>query len=625
MARGRYHLKAKTSIAYKFTAYFVVFGIIIGYMTFLFLNIYNAKHFFDQFRGAALKDIHIEDVDFSRITREHFEELAERFMNAVDNETFPVRAVSIYLEKPGEWTFYTYHDGTTETGFIDPAETPEIRKALSEGIVFTGNVFLGKSDITTIYISIPSPENYGIVISASIFREGLDLFVRNRTSELVIFGLILLVMSLLLGKLFASRITRPISRLAGNAVRIAEGERNINLRLRRKDEIGVLSNVLGRMSDDLNERLKAMEIMNRIDKAVLSSISRNDLLDRVIGFVRDYIEKSTVVMAVREEGGSGFEIASSAGNRKAAIMFDKTVIPDSMFSDQASDMLTEAEIYSVDRIFSSDPGKRLNLPGSVRTFFNVPIHLREQYLGSLLIFMSDNRPFTDEQKRTLTKLGDQVGVALQSVKAVEDMNSLQIGSIRALSRSIDAKSRWTAGHSERVAALSEQLGSVLGLEEIELRRLVISALLHDIGKIGISESILDKPAKLTDEEYGIIRQHPEVGYEISKNIPNYEDICDGIRYHHERWNGTGYPSGLRGEEIPLFGRIIAIADVFDALTADRPYREGMSLSQSLEIITKGKNSDFEPEITDIFIDLINSPIKICKTLQAGLNYNYGYQ
>ena len=310
-------------------------------------------------------------------------------------------------------------------------------------------------------------------------------------------------------------------------------------------------------------------------------------------------------MALRDEKGGGFELIS-AMKRETAILVDNPYIPDELLSHNTLSDFRTPSVFSHDHNLTEVLVRQLHLPKNVKRFYNVPLYLRESYLGSLLVIKDDQQPFTGEQQQTLRKLGDQVGVALQSVMAVEEINSLQIGSIRALSRSIDAKSKWTAGHSERVAELSEMLGTAIGMEEMQLRRLLISALLHDIGKIGIAESILDKPGRLSDEEFAIIKQHPELGFDISRNIPNYEDICDGIRYHHERWNGTGYPTGIGGMEIPEFGRIIAIADVFDALSADRPYREAMRLDDCIKFIDDRKGADFDAELADAFIETIKS-------------------
>ena len=198
-------------------------------------------------------------------------------------------------------------------------------------------------------------------------------------------------------------------------------------------------------------------------------------------------------------------------------------------------------------------------------------------------------------------LADQVGVAFQSVKSFEEKESLLFGIMVALTKSIDAKSKWTAGHSERVAIYAEEIGLKLGFSENEIRKLTISAVLHDIGKIAVPEAILDKPSGLTDDEFATIKLHPVIGAKIVSDIPSYADIQPGILYHHEHWDGSGYPEGLSGNSIPLNSRIITLADVFDAVTEDRPYRKGMIYDTAISFIASQRGFLFDPEIADLFL------------------------
>lgn len=169
-------------------------------------------------------------------------------------------------------------------------------------------------------------------------------------------------------------------------------------------------------------------------------------------------------------------------------------------------------------------------------------------------------------------------------KAAKENRELFVGTVKALAAAIDGKDRYTRGHSERVSRVSVAIGQRLGMGEEELETLRISALLHDVGKIGIDDAILKKPAALTDEEYEIMKTHPQEGYKIMKNIPAMKDFLPGMYMHHEMVNGQGYPQGLKDEEIPMQAKIVSVADTFDAMTIDRPYSKGMELAQALELI-----------------------------------------
>lgn len=178
---------------------------------------------------------------------------------------------------------------------------------------------------------------------------------------------------------------------------------------------------------------------------------------------------------------------------------------------------------------------------------------------------------------TIEKLAAQISIALEHARLVSDLEDLFIGTVRALSKAIDAKSPWTMGHSERVTRTAMKVGKVMGLDDKGLSRLELAGLLHDIGKLGTYEEILNKPERLTDEELKIMRQHPVQGAEILEPIKQLKDIVPSVRYHQEFYDGTGYPEGLKGEDIPLMARILGVTDTVDAMGADRPYRKGKPL------------------------------------------------
>ena len=177
--------------------------------------------------------------------------------------------------------------------------------------------------------------------------------------------------------------------------------------------------------------------------------------------------------------------------------------------------------------------------------------------------------------------------------------------IMAIARTVDAKDENTSQHSQRVSEYSVMLARELGFTEEECENLRNAALLHDIGKIGIPDSILNKPAKLTDEEYAIMKTHVTRGAEILKDFTMIDHVVEGAKYHHERYDGKGYPSGLAGEEIPIYGRIIGVADAFDAMTQNRVYRKKLDISWVLEEIERCKGSQFDPDIADIMVRLVH--------------------
>ncbi|WP_066047919.1 HD domain-containing phosphohydrolase [Robertmurraya korlensis] len=179
----------------------------------------------------------------------------------------------------------------------------------------------------------------------------------------------------------------------------------------------------------------------------------------------------------------------------------------------------------------------------------------------------------------------------------------------SLSATLDARDPYTSGHSSRVAKFSLEIGHVLGLEKDDLELLYQTALLHDIGKIGVPDYVLLKEGKLTEEEFAHIKAHPVIGEHILKQVQPASKVArmlPGIRHHHERMDGKGYPDGLKDQEIPLYGRIIAVADSFDAMTSDRPYRKGMVEEKALNILLAGKDTQWDSAIVDLFISIRKS-------------------
>ncbi|HRQ23195.1 MAG TPA: HD domain-containing protein, partial [Anaerolineales bacterium] len=193
------------------------------------------------------------------------------------------------------------------------------------------------------------------------------------------------------------------------------------------------------------------------------------------------------------------------------------------------------------------------------------------------------------------------------IKTAYDMlESTYDQTLASLISALDARDRETEGHSLRVSQLAVKLGETLGFSQEQLKVLERGSLLHDIGKIGVSDNILHKPGPLNEGEWKIMRQHPDIGAKIVEGIPFLEDTIPLIRHHQERWDGSGYPDRLAGQEIPLLARLFAVVDAFDALTSNRPYRKKTSEQEALEYIRENAEILFDPKITAAFEQLIQA-------------------
>jgi putative nucleotidyltransferase with HDIG domain len=191
-------------------------------------------------------------------------------------------------------------------------------------------------------------------------------------------------------------------------------------------------------------------------------------------------------------------------------------------------------------------------------------------------------------------------------QALRQNQELFLETIRTLAAAIDAKDPYTRGHSERVSSYSMAIARHLGLSQEEVFRVRIAAILHDVGKLGVRDGILNKPGGLTEEEFAVMRKHPAIGAQIMEPIRMLKDIIPGIRNHHETWDGQGYPDRLSGEEIPLVARIIGVADTFDAMTTNRPYQQAKSLEFVLEKMRAMSSTRFDPEVVSALLAAVEA-------------------
>ena len=212
---------------------------------------------------------------------------------------------------------------------------------------------------------------------------------------------------------------------------------------------------------------------------------------------------------------------------------------------------------------------------------------------------------------------------MQEIKRINDeleetnekLEQAYLESVQTLRYTVEAKDTYTRGHSDRVSEFSVLIGKKLGLPEEQLKILRIGGLFHDIGKIGIPDSILQKETKLTDDEYSEIKNHPSIGAHILGAASIFKDIIPIVKHHHERYDGKGYPSGLAGENIPYLARITAVADTFDAMTSKRSYRDALDLQYVKDEFERCKGTQFDPQIAEVFINILNNDFEKIKEIQ----------
>ncbi len=233
----------------------------------------------------------------------------------------------------------------------------------------------------------------------------------------------------------------------------------------------------------------------------------------------------------------------------------------------------------------------------------IPMKSEQTVIGITNFYMPPDVLPSTSDIRLLKGVARQISVAIQNNRLIADLENLSMNIIHALSSAIDAKSSWTKGHSERVSEYAAAMGERLGMDHRLIERIRLAGLLHDIGKIGTYDTILEKTEKLTPEDIKLIKRHPDKGCEILAPLKELVDILPAVRHHHERWDGCGYPAGLKGTDIPLMARIIMIADAFDTMTYDRPYRPSIGIDNAILELKRCAGSQFDPDIVEVFLEI----------------------
>lgn len=302
--------------------------------------------------------------------------------------------------------------------------------------------------------------------------------------------------------------------------------------------------------------------------------------------------------------GEGYDL-EMAENGPEAIEKAKQLLPDVILLDIMMPGMTGFEVCQRIR---SDP-QIAEIPIIVLTALDD----RESLLNALKSGADDfiSKPFDRFELRArllgITRLNRYHKLMEERAKLKEanaQLLSAYEATIEGWSRAMDLRDKETEGHSQRVAELTIRLATTYGLDSEELMHIRRGALLHDLGKIGVPDSVLHKPASLSDEEWAVMRQHPQFAYDMLHSIEYLRPALDIPFCHHEKWDGTGYPRGLKGEQIPLSARMFALADVWDALTSDRPYRLAWKKEEALDFIREQSGKHFDPRIVDLFLKVI---------------------
>lgn len=355
-------------------------------------------------------------------------------------------------------------------------------------------------------------------------------------------------------------------------------------------------------SMELSHKIETIQVMHEIDKNILSTLKPSGVLEIAIRMVSRVIPCDRAAIALLDKERGGFIYAAGFGltslQKDAFVPYKDTNTSEIIKTGRPQYIASLTDLKNLPFL------ERELLKEGFLSHLGVPIFVKNEIAGVLNIGAKRHSAFIPENLSTLEKLSYQIGIALENARLVTDLEELFLGTVKSLSSGIDAKSPWTAGHSERVTKYALSIARGMEWGEKHLRDIELAGLLHDIGKLGTYETILDKSGKLTDEEFKLIRQHPLKGAEILMPIKQLKHIIPAVRHHHEFYNGKGYPDGLKGEDIPFMARIICVADSVDAMGADRPYRKGRPMDEIISELKRCSGTQFDPRVVEVFLEVI---------------------
>ena len=417
-----------------------------------------------------------------------------------------------------------------------------------------------------------------------------------------------LVIAVVLGLVTTGLVAKPLRRLAQAAAAIAGGETRQHIDIATKDEIGEVAQAFNTMSQRITQELEGMSDKIR---GLSVEISNLNAFGETLAQVPDVYGELRRLTGMVGEALNG-EFAALFLCEDQELLLTASAGKVRLSPDRLEDVCTRAMLgsESVNTAVAAPAGAAVSggLTDEVVFVMAAPLYLKDA-IGGVLAVGSTARSFHDDDVTLLTTVGGQIAVALQSADAYTKLDKMYLESVTALAAAMEAKDHYTAEHADSLAAMAKAVGRRLGLADAELRELHFAAVLHDIGKIGIPGSILNKPGKLTEDEFAVMAEHTVIGERILSSIEYLQPIARIVRSAHERWDGGGYPDRLAGDEIPLPSRIVLACDAFDAMTTDRPYRKAMPDDNALEELRANAGKQFDPAVVEAFMLEFGRPLR----------------
>ncbi|NMB59001.1 MAG: HD domain-containing protein, partial [Chloroflexi bacterium] len=390
---------------------------------------------------------------------------------------------------------------------------------------------------------------------------------------------------------------------------------------KKKEEI-----LRNQLLEESQRRLKRIASLHEIDEEISSSFELSTTLNKIVNNVFIHLQADAVDILLLDEESMTFYYADSIGFDSERIKNARVKFGGS-FAGIAAETRKMVHFADLENEIIDDAFRSLLTEENIKSYFGVPLIAKGKIVGVLELYQRQILEPDKEWIDFFQTLAGQAALAIENAQLLEGLESknaelLRVNedltltnvhltqaydaTIESLSRALNLRDYETEDHSRRVSMMMIDLSDIMGFTPEEKKHIYRGTLLHDIGKIGVPDTILRKPGLLTPEERKIMEQHPIYSYELLKSIDYLQPALSIPHLHHEKWDGTGYPHGLKGEVIPLSARLFALVDVFDALTSDRPYRKAWSVEKTMEYIKEQSGKHFDPGIVPVFLDYIQS-------------------
>lgn len=502
---------------------------------------------------------------------------------------------------------------------------PDLDELKQEGVVADfKNLGQNRETILTVETPIVVQDRIWGEVSIGMSFKNISDSIQKTRFLLICLGLVIALFSCIISMLLSNRITRHLSLLVNDVEEVSLGHYDKKIEINTKDEIGYLAKRFSVMKESLRNHVDLLKhsntelerTNNKLHNLFLTTQSMNPIEDRktLCNVILD-----SAMKAVEPEGASLLIVKPDNTIEVAALKLRKDI--DTENHDiinqflELNSFVNPTNYLLGDKIGSfqvqfecanSTPMAKIKLADcSEYEMVSIPLQQNETLIGLINIVLEKDKLLHPADIEAINVLANHISITLKRNALHFELEDAYLSSIQSLAKTLEFKDEYTHGHAERVAEMCLRIGEKMGVDPETLKTLHIAALLHDIGKIGVMDNVLNKKSKLNDNEWDLIKRHPVFGDEILSSITFLKDARTIVRHHHEREDGKGYPDRLSGNELSLSEKIIIVADSFDAMNSKRSYRDVMGTAYIRDEFLKNKGKQFDPNVVEVFLEILD--------------------